>query len=328
MNKPIRWLIFIGLIITCIIILLLGILLGSKPLSPFVFLQYLEHAASEHETLIFHHRIPRTLTAFLCGSALGLAGALMQGLTRNPLGDPGLLGINAGASAAIVAAVFFPSFIISDVWLAFMGALIVAFIICILGMNDKSHQLTRLILVGAAISASLFAFTQAVSQWYPAIFDQYRFWSSGSFSAITINSLLLIAPIIIIASFIAIIMGKYLNMLSLGYESAQSLGINIIYVQIIILLLVAILAGLTVAVAGPISFIGLGAAHIARSMIGSDYRLVLPASCLLGALLLTIADIIARIIVAPSEISTGIVTSMIGAPLLFYLIMTRKKVAR
>lgn len=320
-----QWFLLGFLLIASMICLMLGMIFGSKSLSLESFNLYLQGRAPTYETLVFDVRWPRTLAALVCGAALGLSGALMQGLTRNPLADPGLLGVNAGAAAAVVASVFLPSVMIADLWFALPGALLIATIVCVLGMGDDRDDLTRLILVGAAISASLYAFIQMVTQWYPTIFDHYRFWSSGSLTNTSSDQLYMLVPVMIIVSLFALLLGKFMNVLALGKSTAQSLGVNIIWVQAIILLVVSILSASTVALIGPVSFIGLGAAHIARFLVGQDYRFVLPASLLMGGLLLVMADILARVIIAPSEVATGIVTALLGAPLLYCLMMKKRR---
>ena len=314
---------FLLLIFIALGTLFLGMMLGSKSLPISMLWDYLGQRAPYYETLIFNQRLPRTIIAFTCGGALGVAGALMQGITRNPLGDPGLLGINTGAAATIVMTAFFPNLIISNIWLAFFGAFIIAAIITILALKDRSMQQSRLILTGAAISASLFALIQAVTLWFPQTFEQYRFWSSGSFTGIALENLYALLPFLVIGFIGAMMMGKSLNILTLGSEKAKSLGFNLWISQLLILTFVALLAASTVALAGPISFIGLGAVHIARFLIGSDYRLLLPASFFSGATLLLFSDILARTLLAPSEVATGIMTALLGAPLLFIL-MIRK----
>lgn len=315
-------LILILIIIVSLTTLSLGLMLGSKTLALEMLWKYFHYQAPYHETLIFNHRLPRTIIAFICGAALGVSGALMQGITRNPLGDPGLLGINAGSAAMIVLSAFLPTFPLSTIWLAFFGAFIIAAFITFIGLLDRSNNQTRLILMGAAISTALFAFIKVVTLWYPQTYDQYRFWSSGSFSGVSLHALKPLLPLIIFGLFGAMFMGNSLNIFALGREKAKSLGLNT-YIQTIILLLVAILTSSTVALAGPISFIGLGATHIARYFIGTDYRLLLPASLFSGAILLLLADILARTLLAPSEVATGIITALLGAPILYLLMVNR-----
>lgn len=329
MKKPI--LILIVLLGVSMITLMLGLMYGSKSLAWHDVLNYLfdfskqNNQSSSYTSLVLDNRFPRTLAAFLCGAALGLSGALMQGLTRNPLGDSGLLGINTGASASIVLMAFFPALTaISSYWLAIVGALITALFVCLLGLGNQENH-SRLILAGASISACLGAFVNAVSQLNVRTFDYLRFWASGSFGGISLQDIGQFLPFFIPFAILGIVLGKFVNIIALNKNIAQSLGANIVFIQGLVLVSAAVLAASSVAMAGPIGFIGLGAAHLARKWTGNDYRILLPASLLMGAILLLLSDILARVILAPSEIATGIMTAILGAPLLYYMVVSQTK---
>lgn len=329
MKKPI--LILIVLLGVSMITLMLGLMYGSKSLAWHDVLNYLfdfskqNNQSSSYISLVLDNRLPRTLAAFLCGAALGLSGALMQGLTRNPLGDSGLLGINTGASASIVLMAFFPALTaISSYWLAIVGALITALFVCLLGLGNQENH-SRLILAGASISACLGAFVNAVSQLNVRTFDYLRFWASGSFGGISLQDIGQFLPFFIPFAILGIVLGKFVNIIALNKNIAQSLGANIVFIQGLVLVSAAVLAASSVAMAGPIGFIGLGAAHLARKWTGNDYRILLPASLLMGAILLLLSDILARVILAPSEIATGIMTAILGAPLLYYMVVSQTK---
>lgn len=329
MKKPI--LILIVLLGVSMITLMLGLMYGSKSLAWHDVLNYLfdfskqNNQSSSYTSLVLDNRLPRTLAAFLCGAALGLSGALMQGLTRNPLGDSGLLGINTGASASIVLMAFFPALTaISSYWLAIVGALITALFVCLLGLGNQENH-SRLILAGASISACLGAFVNAVSQLNVRTFDYLRFWASGSFGGISLQDIGQFLPFFIPFAILGMILGKFVNIIALNKNIAQSLGANIVFIQGLVLVSAAVLAASSVAMAGPIGFIGLGAAHLARKWTGNDYRFLLPASLLMGAILLLLSDILARVILAPSEIATGIMTAILGAPLLYYMVVSQTK---
>lgn len=329
MKKPI--LILIVLLGVSMITLILGLMYGSKSLAWHDVLNYLfdfskqNNQSSSYTSLVLDNRLPRTLAAFLCGAALGLSGALMQGLTRNPLGDSGLLGINTGASASIVLMAFFPALTaISSYWLAIVGALMTALFVCLLGLGNQENH-SRLILAGASISACLGAFVNAVSQLNVRTFDYLRFWASGSFGGISLQDIGQFLPFFIPFAILGIVLGKFVNIIALNKNIAQSLGANIVFIQGLVLVSAAVLAASSVAMAGPIGFIGLGAAHLARKWTGNDYRILLPASLLMGAILLLLSDILARVILAPSEIATGIMTAILGAPLLYYMVVSQTK---
>ncbi len=315
----------LGLIIVlafcCLAIALGGLAFGSKPLSAADLWAYLTNKPQSYNMLVIDNRIPRTLSALFCGAALGLSGALMQGLTRNPLADTGLLGINAGAAASIATATFFPAVGLSAFWLAIPGALLTALIVCMLGMSGKQTHYTRLILAGAAIAAVLHAYVGAATQFLPQTFEHLRFWNSGSFAGSTPEEIRKMLYFSLPAAIIGISLGKYVNIIALDKQVAQSLGANLLLTQGTVLLAAAILAASAVALAGPVGFVGLGAAHITRRFSGNDYRFLLPSSLLCGGLLLTSADVLARVVVAPSEVATGIVTTLLGAPLLYITVL-------
>lgn len=317
--------ILFGLLGCCAITLLLGLAWGSKSLPLHDVWQYLFAQTNTYSQLILDNRLPRTIGAGLCGAALGLSGALMQGLTRNPLGDAGLLGINTGAAASIALIALFP--ILSQVsiyFLAIMGALLTALLVCLLGMSATNNP-SRLILAGASISACLGAFVNGVSQIKIQTFDYLRFWASGSFGSLTWADIGTFLPFFLPFAILGMVLGKFVNIITLDKHIAQSLGANTLLIQSITLLTAAILAAAAVALAGPIGFIGLGAAHLARQLLGNDYRWLLPASLLMGAILLLWSDIAARLVLAPNEVATGIMTALIGAPLLYFMIIKQTK---
>ena len=295
-----------------------GLVFGSKTLSFHDLAHYWlsDGPATDYADLVIAGRIPRTLAAACCGAALGLSGALMQGLTRNPLGDPGLLGVNAGAAAAIVSSASVSWLAgVSEFWLALAGAFAVALLICGIGLSARSTSYARLVLAGAAVAAALQAYVSAASQLNPVLFDHLRFWGSGSFGAATLPQVYGMLPFFVPAALLAMALGYHLNLITLGSDTAKALGANVLLIQAGVLTAAAVLAGAAVAVAGPITFIGLGAAHIVRMWTGNDYRWLLPYSFFAGAALLLFSDVVARTVVAPGEVPTGIITALAGAPL-------------
>lgn len=300
-----------------------GLALGSKTLPLSDIWTYFAGRPESYNMLVIDNRIPRTLSALLCGAALGLSGAMMQGLTRNPLADTGLLGINAGAAASLATGAFFPMLGLSAFWLAVPGALLTALAVCIIGMGGRQSHYTRLILAGAAVAAVLHAYVGAVSQFLPQTFDYLRFWSSGSFAGTSLGQIQQTLYFFIPATLIGIGLGKYVNIIALDKQAAKSLGANLLLIQSMVLLSAAVLAAAAVALAGPVGFVGLGAAHITRRLTGNDYRYLLPCAMLCGSLLLAGADVVSRIIVAPSEVAAGIITSLLGAPLLYVMVIRR-----
>lgn len=300
-----------------------ALLYGSKHVSVAQLWSVLTAQAADRPSefhylsLVIDARAVRTLAVSVCGASLGLAGALMQGLTRNLLADSGLLGINAGAAAMIVSAAFLPSLPSDFFGLAFVGALLTALLIGTLSLKQQSAGF--LILAGTAVSACLFAYVQAVAQLNPAVFNHYRFWGGGSFAGVGAQQIVPLLPFFAAATVLALASGPYVNLITLDKQTARSFGANIALIRAMVLLSASLLSAVAVAIAGPIAFVGLGAAHIARTFIGQDFRFLLPASLINGAVLLCLADTLARCAVRPSEIATGIVTAFVGALLLYVL---------
>ncbi|WP_215905361.1 FecCD family ABC transporter permease [Treponema pedis] len=265
-------------------------------------------------------RMPRALTACITGAAFALSGAAMQGLTRNPLADAGLLGINAGAGFFVaLTAVFLPAAPkIVTIVSAFAGAAFAATLVYEFGVGKRKTESFRLILAGAAVSALLTALSQAVSLAF-GITKAMSFWSAGSLSGVTWQSLHLIAPFIITAGGIAMLLSGYLSVLALGEDSAAGLGINVRAVRLICIFAVLLLAGASVSLVGGISFLGLIVPHISRFFVGGDYKRILPISALLGGIILVIADVAARTVNAPFDTPVGALVSIIGVPVFFAL---------
>lgn len=268
---------------------------------------------------IVQKRIIRTFFAILCGAALGISGALMQGVTRNPLADPSILGINTGASFFVVCGLAF--FKISSAWqyigLAFIGALAaVTIVFGIVFLERKVDPLT-LILSGTAVSIMFSSLVTTVILVKQDSLDQFRFWQVGSLGSATSQGTMILVPIFIAGFILAMCCAPGLNALMLGDELARNLGVNAVLINVC-----ACIAGIILcatALAGPIAFIGLLSTHMTKLIVGSDLRKVIPLSSLTGALFLTIADVIGRLVSDSNEISVGIITALVGAPLLIYL---------
>ena len=271
-------------------------------------------AASDIGKIMIDMRMPRALAACLTGAAFALAGAVMQGLTRNPLADAGLLGINAGAGFFVaLSAVLLPSASsIVTILSAFAGAAFAVILVYGFGAGKRKTESFRLILAGAAISALLTAMSQAVSLAF-GIAKALSFWSAGSLSGITWQNLKLIVPFIVIAGIVGLSLSGRLSALALGEDSAIGLA-------------VLLLAGASVSLVGGISFLGLIVPHIARFLVGGDYRRIMPVSALLGGVVLVLADVAARTVNAPFDTPVGALVSMIGVPVFFAL--TYRKEAR
>ena len=276
--------------------------------------------ASDIGKIMIDMRMPRALAACLTGAAFALSGAVMQGITRNPLADAGLLGINAGAGFFVALSVVLLPVASSIITIlsAFAGAAFAAVLVYIFGAERRKTESFRLILAGAAISALLTAMSQAVSLAF-GIAKSLSFWSAGSLSGITWQSLSLIVPFIVAAGMIGAVLSGRLSALALGEDSAIGLGVNVRAVRLTGILAVLLLAGASVSLVGGISFLGLIVPHIARFLVGGDYRRIMPVSAMLGGVVLVLADVAARTVNAPFDTPVGALVSIIGVPVFFAL---------
>lgn len=306
--------------------LLISVSVGVAGGSISILINTLFHPAASADMgkIMLEMRMPRALAACVTGSAFALAGGVMQGVTRNPLADAGLLGINAGAGFFIaLAAVILPPLPNSCTMIfAFMGAALAVLLVYGIGMGKHKSGSIRLILAGSAVSALLTALSQGISLTF-GLSKSLSFWTAGSLSGITWQSLLLTAPWIVGAGLISQFLSGRLSVLALGEESAAGLGVNVWAVRLVGIGVVLILAGASVSLVGGISFLGLIVPHIARFLAGADYRRLLPVSALLGAILLVLADIAARTIHAPFDTPVGALVSAIGVPV--FLVLTYRE---
>jgi len=290
--------------------------------------QVLLHNDGSTEAVIIHDlRVPRGLMGVLVGGALGLAGALMQALTRNPLADPGLLGVEMGASTAVVIAIAFTgvSTVTGYIWFAFAGAAAASVVVYVLGSSGRSAATPeRLVLAGAAITAVLVAFVSAVLVLDTQAFNAFRFWDVGALAGRKMDAVAQVAPFILAGVVIALGLARSLNVLALGDQTGKALGANLGRTRAIGALAVTLLCGAATAAAGPIAFIGLTIPHVARMIAGSDQRWVLPYSLVLAPILLLGADVVGRVVIAPQELQVGIVTAFLGAPVFIALCRRRK----
>ncbi|GGP64463.1 iron chelate uptake ABC transporter family permease subunit [Saccharothrix coeruleofusca] len=275
-------------------------------------------------------RVPRALLGVLVGAALGLAGALMQALTRNPLADPGLLGVNMGAAAAVVSAIAFFGVTSATgyVWFALAGAAVVSVAVYVLGSTGRGVVgPDRLVLSGAALGAVLYAFISAVLLLHAHTFHSFRFWNVGSLAGRTLEVVGQVAPFILPGILIAFLLAPSLNVLALGEHTGKALGANPNRTKGFGVLAITLLAGAGTAAAGPIGFVGLAVPQVARMIAGSDQRWVLSYSAVLAPVLLLGADVIGRVLIAPQEMEVGIITAFLGAPV-FIALCRRRKPAR
>lgn len=280
----------------------------------------------QQHQIIRELRIPRTLAGALVGACFAVAGAIMQGMTRNPLADSGLLGLNAGASAGLaIAFAFTPAASFMSIMLyCFIGAAVAAVLVFGIGSFSRSGLTPlRLTLAGAAVSALLLAVSQGVAILFHLSQD-IAFWMAGGISGANWTQLKIITPWILIALTGSLMLSRSITLLSLGRDVAAGLGQRTRVVQTAGLILVVILAGAAVSTVGPVAFVGLIIPHITRYLVGVDYRWIIPCSAVLGSLLIIFADIAARLINAPYETPIGALIAVIGVPFFIYLASKRK----
>ncbi|MCJ0929824.1 iron ABC transporter permease [Virgibacillus halodenitrificans] len=277
---------------------------------------------SNEHIIIQQARIPRALIAAAVGGSLAIAGAIMQGLTNNPLASPSLFGVNAGASFLVVVGISFLGFTSSGsfTWLAFAGAAVSSIIVYVLGsMGRDGITPIKITLAGAAIAALFSSLTQGILTLNESALDQVLFWLAGSVQGRDLDVLIGVLPYLILGWLASIFIGKQMNVLTMGEDIAKGLGQKTLLIKIVGAIIVVLLAGGSVAIAGPIGFIGIVIPHISRWFVGIDYRWIIPYSGLLGAMLLLMADIAARYIIMPAEVPVGVMTAFIGVPFFIYI---------
>ncbi|WP_350300554.1 FecCD family ABC transporter permease [Peribacillus frigoritolerans] len=267
-------------------------------------------------------RLPRALIASAIGASLAISGVLMQTLTKNPLASPDIFGVNAGAGLAVVTGV--TVFGISNLqvftWLSFIGAAIAAISIYMIGsMGRGGLTPMKLTLAGAAMTAMVASLTQGLLVSNEALLEQVLFWLAGSVSGRSLDNLVAVLPYLVVGWGLALIMSGKMNVLSMGEDVAKGLGLNIVFLKLVLGLAIILLAGGSVAVAGPIGFIGIVVPHLTRSVVGIDHRWLIPFSGLFGAVLLIAADVISRYILMPREVPVGVMTAIIGTPFFIYI---------
>ncbi|WP_445152864.1 FecCD family ABC transporter permease [Baekduia sp. Peel2402] len=312
-------------------ILLLSISVGAKPIPLHRVWELLFHNDHSEDAVVVHDlRIPRTMLGILVGAALGVAGALMQALTRNPLADPGLLGINAGAATAIVLGVALLGITSATqyVWFGFVGAALAAILVYGIGAQGRSGATpVRLALAGTAVTFALNAVINGVTIVDTRVLERYRFWLVGALGGHDTDVVWQIAPFLIVGLVLALAMARPLNALALGEDAGRALGAHVGRTRVAGAVAVTLLCGAATAAAGPIVFIGLTVPHVARALCGPDQRWVIPYSAVLAPAFLLAADVIGRVIDRPGEIEVGVVTAILGGPI-FVALIRRSRIAQ
>ncbi|EFL03207.1 MULTISPECIES: iron ABC transporter permease [unclassified Streptomyces] len=325
----------VALLVALLLVLsLLSVALGalSIPVDDVVRTLFGQSPDRLTDNVIWSVRVPRTLLGLTTGAALGMAGALMQALTRNPLADPGILGVSAGASFAIVVsvAVFGVASLYGYVWFAFGGALVASVVVFLLGRLGRSGATpVKLALAGVAVTSLLSSLTSAVVLTDEDALDRYRFWSAGTLADRDAGDLTRILPFLAVGALLALACAPALNSLALGDDVAASLGRRLGLVRLQGVTAIVLLTGASVAVIGPVVFLGLVVPHLARVLaqwagIGPDHRWLLPLSAVLAPVLLLSADIVGRMVDRPSEIQAGVLVAFIGGPFFIALVRRRK----
>lgn len=315
-------------VVVLVVLVLLSVAVGSKniPLAG-VIESLLNDTGQGDAGVVWDMRIPRTAVGIALGVALGLAGALIQALTRNPLADPGILGVNAGAAFAIAIgiSVFGMTSISGYVWWSFVGALLVTVAVYAIGSAGRGPaDPAQLTLAGVALGAVLSGIVTAIILMDPTTFEQMRSWNAGSITGRGWDALIPVLPFVGVGVLLAAVVSPSLNAIALGNDLARSLGAHVTRTRVLVVLAVTLLAGSATAVAGPIAFVGLMVPHVARWFTGPDQRWILLYSALLAPSLVLAADIIGRVVIWPGELPVGIVTAFIGAPMLILLVRQKK----
>lgn len=326
-----RGLVLLALLAAVAVAVVLSVTIGAKAVPlPDAWKALTAPTGTENDIVIRSLRVPRTTLGLLAGLALGMAGALMQGHTRNPLADPGLLGVTQGAAFAMVASIILlgAQSLLLYIWFGLAGALVASVCVFALGMVGGRGGPTpvTLALAGTAVSALLYALTSAIVLLDEQAMDVFRFWQAGSIAARGSEVVWQVLPFIAAGILLALINTPGLNALSLGEDVARSLGQHIPLTRGVGVAAVTLLTGASVAACGSLAFLGLLVPHLTRPLAGTDHRWLVPFSGLAGAALLLLADVVGRVVAPPGELEVGVVLALIGAPFFVALVRRRKPV--
>ncbi|MCX4710695.1 iron ABC transporter permease [Streptomyces sp. JUS-F4] len=311
-------------VVALLLAILLSLAVGARSIPPGEVLDTLLHGGhSDAAEVIRTMRVPRTLIGLMVGAALALAGTVLQGITRNPIADPGILGISQGASVAVVMAIAFAGVhtLTGYVWFAFAGAAIASVAVYAIASRGRGGATpVKLALGGAAINALLVSVTMGILTTKASALDEFRFWQVGSIAGREADVVQQVWPFLLLGAVLVLSVARGLDALALGEDVAKGLGQNVAAVRITGGIGATVLTGVGVAAAGPIAFIGLAVPHIARAVVGNDHRWVLPMAALIGPVMLLVSDVVGRIVFPPSEVPAGVMTALIGVPFLVALV--------
>ncbi len=317
------------LVLAILAVCVLSVAVGSRTVTFDDVIRGLTTSATDIAAAAVRLRVPRTVLGLLVGASLGVAGAMMQGVSRNPLADPSILGLNTGAAFAIVCGIAFAGLSTPSqyVWVALLGGGLTAMAVWAVGSMGRSGPTPlKLTLAGAVISAVLSSLTSAVLLPRVTVISTYRYWQVGGLSGARFALMLPILPLLVVGFLIAFASARSLNVLALGDELAAGLGLKARRTRLVVWLGAVLLCAGATSLAGPIGFVGLVVPHAARLVVGPDYRRVMAMSALMGPLLLLFADVIGRVITRPADVEVGIVTALIGAPVFVLLVRRRRMV--
>ncbi len=306
-----------------------GLAIGSHPVPLGTTIDAIFHydpTNSDH-LIVVKSRVPRLVLGIVVGAALGAAGALMQAVTRNPLAEPGLLGVNAGAAFAVVIAIGYlgVTTVGGYLWFAFIGAALSSVLVYLLGTAHRSQGTpVRMALAGAAISVLLLALTNSMLLGNQAAFNQFRYWAVGSLQGRGLDVTVIVLPFVLAGVAITLVLIRPLNAIALGEDASRALGVNPGVTRAGAAIAVVLLAGAATAAAVPIGFVGLAAPHIVRSLVGPDQRLLLPTVLVVAPAFLVAADTVGRWAIAPGELQTGIAAAVLGGPVFVMLVRSRR----
>jgi iron complex transport system permease protein len=321
-----------GAVVLLLVAVVLSLGVGARAIPPATVLDALLHfdpGINDH-VVVVDQRLPRTIIGLLAGMALALSGTVMQGMTRNPFADPGLLGVNAGASVAVLLAITFAGITqpAGFVWFAFAGAAAAAVLVALIGARGSGDAApARLALTGAAVTAGLTSITLLVLTTQSAALDVYRYWAVGALSARGLDTVAVVLLPLAVGSVLALLTARGLDLIALGDETAAGLGHRVGRTRLAGIAAAVLLAGGATAIAGPIVFLGLMVPHALRAMVGGSYGRLLWIGMPVGAAVLLVADVIGRVVAPPGEVQAGVVVAFIGAPVLIVLVLRGRRVA-
>ena len=317
----------VALAVACVLSLLVGA--RTVPLDA-AWQAVLAFDPGSADHVVLASRLQRTLAGLAVGVSLALAGAGLQGMTRNPLADPGILGLNSGAAAAVATGVYLFSFSSVTQFMAagFVGAALAAVLVYALAAASRTGATPiTLAIAGAAVTAGLGSLVHALVILDQGALDRMRLWQVGTLGARDLGDLAAVAPALLIGAVIVLGAARALNALALGDDAAAGLGVHVGRTRVVLGVGIVLLVGAAVSLAGPVGFLGLVVPHAVRLLVGSDHRRLLPLSLLLGPVVLLLADVVGRVIAPPAEVQVGVMTALLGVPVFLVLIRTRKRVA-